>query len=252
MSVTICHASIDENRKAKYGKAGDQTGKEVCTRTWYNKPWDFMLRYKDASVAKQAAKIAKKLANSNLVGYDQSSRNTLYQQLKKNDFNVDKYIASKVKTETDCSAFMYAVWCCLIPSMRSDNNAPTTSTMKSKFTANGFTVYTNSKYITTDEYLLPGDILDEAGSHTVMAITAGSKTNSSSIPVTPTSVTSKVPYNVIITASALNVRKGPSTSYAIVTTIHKNEVYGIIEERNGWGRLKSGAGWISLSYTKKR
>lgn len=30
--------------------------------------------------------------------------------------------------------------------------------------------------------------------------------------------------------------------------IHK---YTIVEEKNGWGRLKSGAGWISLSYTKK-
>ncbi|WP_195949542.1 N-acetylmuramoyl-L-alanine amidase [Clostridium saudiense] len=56
-------------------------------------------------------------------------------------------------------------------------------------------------------------------------------------------------YKVKITASVLNVRKGAGTNYSIATTVKKNEVYTIVEEKNGWGRLKSGAGWISLSYT---
>jgi N-acetylmuramoyl-L-alanine amidase len=59
------------------------------------------------------------------------------------------------------------------------------------------------------------------------------------------------PYYVTITASSLNVRSGPGTSYKINTTVHKNEIYTIVDENNGWGKLKSGAGWISLNYTKK-
>ena len=31
------------------------------------------------------------------------------------------------------------------------------------------------------------------------------------------------------------------------TTVKRNEVYTIVGEENGWGKLKSGAGWISLS-----
>lgn len=58
-------------------------------------------------------------------------------------------------------------------------------------------------------------------------------------------------FKVKITANALNVRKGPSTDYGIVTTVKKAEVYTIVEEKNGWGKLKSGAGWISLKYTEK-
>ena len=58
-------------------------------------------------------------------------------------------------------------------------------------------------------------------------------------------------YKVKITASVLNVRKGAGTNYSIATTVKKNEVYTIVEEKNGWGKLKSGAGWISLSYTSK-
>lgn len=58
-------------------------------------------------------------------------------------------------------------------------------------------------------------------------------------------------YKVKITATTLNVRKEPNVNSPIVTTVKKDEVYTITEEKNGWGKLKSGAGWISLSYTVK-
>jgi N-acetylmuramoyl-L-alanine amidase len=44
---------------------------------------------------------------------------------------------------------------------------------------------------------------------------------------------------------------GAGTGYKIATTVKKNEVYTIVDEYKGWGKLKSGAGWISLAYTKK-
>lgn len=58
-------------------------------------------------------------------------------------------------------------------------------------------------------------------------------------------------YVVRITASALNVRSGPGTGYKINTVVKKNEAFTIVEENSGWGRLKSGAGWIYLKYTKR-
>lgn len=57
-------------------------------------------------------------------------------------------------------------------------------------------------------------------------------------------------YTAKVTANALNVRSGPGTGYKVVTTIKKNEVYTIVEEKNGWGLLKSRIGWISLKYVK--
>lgn len=67
---------------------------------------------------------------------------------------------------------------------------------------------------------------------------------------------SKLPYLVRITADVLNIRKGPSTSYGTNGSIKDHGVYTIVEESLGvgasmWGKLKSGAGWISLDYTKK-
>lgn len=58
-------------------------------------------------------------------------------------------------------------------------------------------------------------------------------------------------YLVKIAADVLNVREGAGTKYKVVTTVKKNEVYTIVEEKNGWGKLKSGKGWISLSYTTR-
>lgn len=74
---------------------------------------------------------------------------------------------------------------------------------------------------------------------------------------TPTegSTPSTTNYTVKINTADLNVRSGAGTNYPVVTTVHKNEVYTIVEEKmNGstkWGKLKSGAGWISLAYTIK-
>lgn len=66
-----------------------------------------------------------------------------------------------------------------------------------------------------------------------------------------TTTTAATGYLVRINTDTLNVRKGAGTGYKITTQVKKGEVYTIIQEHNGWGKLKSGAGWIKLSYTKK-
>ena len=73
-------------------------------------------------------------------------------------------------------------------------------------------------------------------------------------PISEKAVTTGTkPYTVMITTAVLNVRKGPGTEYGIATTVRKGEIYTIVEESsNGkWGKLKSGAGWISLAYTQR-
>ena len=63
------------------------------------------------------------------------------------------------------------------------------------------------------------------------------------------------PYLVRVTISDLYIRKGPGTNYGKNGFI-KPGVYTIVAESNGtgaskWGKLKSGAGWISLDYATK-
>ena len=55
----------------------------------------------------------------------------------------------------------------------------------------------------------------------------------------------------IVNCTTLNVRKGAGTNYAVTTTVKAGEVYTIVGETNGWLKLKSGAGYISKTYTQK-
>jgi uncharacterized protein YgiM (DUF1202 family) len=56
---------------------------------------------------------------------------------------------------------------------------------------------------------------------------------------------------VKITADALNIRQGPGTNYSITGVIKDKGIYTIVETNDTWGKLKSGAGWISLKYTER-
>ena len=64
--------------------------------------------------------------------------------------------------------------------------------------------------------------------------------------------TTKFPYLVIIDTDVLNVRAGASTSTKVTTQVKRGQVYTIVAEDGEWGKLKSGAGWIHLGYTKKK
>lgn len=69
-------------------------------------------------------------------------------------------------------------------------------------------------------------------------------------------VVNNCPYRVKITAECLYIRKGAGTNTAKVGSITDKGVYTIVEEKTGtgatkWGKLKSGAGWISLDYVRK-
>lgn len=57
-------------------------------------------------------------------------------------------------------------------------------------------------------------------------------------------------YRVRVTIKDLNIRTEPSASSKSNGHITPG-VYTIVQESNGWGKLKSGAGWIKLSYTTK-
>lgn len=57
-------------------------------------------------------------------------------------------------------------------------------------------------------------------------------------------------FKVRVTIKDLYIRKGPGTGYGKKGFI-KPGVYTIVETRSGWGRLKSGAGWIYLAYATK-
>lgn len=176
MAINIGHSSIDENGRATGGAAGDQTGKELCVRTWYNGGWNVLLRPKSADLAEKSAKACEAgCANAN-IGYDQGQRNTLNTQAKKVRYDLSKITT---KCECDCSSFMHVCAIAGDAGLSYGSNGYTTRTMANAFVASGaYEKLTASKYLTSDKYLKRGDILVKEGSHTVMALGNGSAVTS--------------------------------------------------------------------------
>lgn len=52
-------------------------------------------------------------------------------------------------------------------------------------------------------------------------------------------------------AGTLNVRSGAGYDYPVVMTVKDGEAFTITETKDGWGKLLSGAGWISMYYTER-
>lgn len=112
------------------------------------------------------------------------------------------------------------------------------------------------------------DKLAKAEAECIASYLNGGKTTAPAEPKPETpkqEAATNVPYAVKINASSLNIRAGVGTSTKIVGCFVDNQnlikgnpkfyypkgVYTIVEEKDGWGKLKSGIGCISLKYTIK-
>lgn len=174
--IKIAHAT-NGPEPIKGGEAGDQTGKEVCIREWYSKPWTHVIRFKDASVREKIAKCFELAAKNDNVGYDQNQRNTFFKQLKKHNFSVSKI---NEKCETDCSALASSACVyadrALEEVVYPDEKGSTTRNIRERLESTGkVEVLTADKYISSDKYALRGDLYLAEGKHIVCALENGSK-----------------------------------------------------------------------------
>lgn len=161
--VKIGHASQDERGKATNGQVGDQTGKEILTRSWYNRPWNVYLECTDETIAAKAAKIMEEICKDNNYGYDQVDRWTGYNAIIKNGRKV-----SGAKGEFDCSSLVITCYILAGINMTADGY---TANMRNKLLKTGkFKAYTDSKYLTTDAYAKVGGIYLSEGHHVVMSL----------------------------------------------------------------------------------
>ena len=173
MAVRIGHASIAENGKATGGTSGDQTGKEVVIREWYNKPWNVLLRPVRPELAEESAVACEEACANHNIGYDQGGRNTLYAKAKAVQFDIS---AITDPCECDCSSLMHVCAIAGGANLTYGSNGYTTRTMVKAFVASGdYEKLTDNKYLTSDKYLKRGDILVKEGSHTVMVLDNGSE-----------------------------------------------------------------------------
>lgn len=171
MTVRIGHASKDECGKATGGADGDQTGRELCVRSWYRGGWKVLLRPKEKEAAKKIAKSCEDACKNENLGYDQSGRNTGLQAAKKAGWNLGSI---EEAAEFDCSSLVTACVQAAGIAIWNGGNAPTTRTLEWILHRTGaFLVLTDSKYLTGTGFLRAGDILLSPGSHVVIVLDDG-------------------------------------------------------------------------------
>ncbi|MFR3140914.1 MAG: peptidoglycan-binding protein [Lacrimispora saccharolytica] len=176
----ISNCGHDENGDYEYGQAGDQTGTEWEIKPWYRygtSGWDVVLRFEDRSVAQMIADIARAAANNNLVGYDQKNRYSYWEHLQASNYDPAQIT---VACEADCSSGVVANvkaagYRLGISKLK---NVPimytVTSDLHYKLKSAGAIELRDSKYLTSDKYLRPGDILLAIGHHTATNLDMGS------------------------------------------------------------------------------
>ena len=185
----ISNCGHDENGRYSGGKAGDQTGTEWQIIPWYNRPWNVVLRFENQQVAQKIADIARAAAKNNLIGYDQNQRTTYWQHLKASNYDPAQIT---IACEADCSsgvaANVKAVGYRLgIQTLKNVSVDAYTGNLRAVLKRAGAIELTASKYLTSDKYLRPGDVLLYEGHHTATNLDMGSNASwgTSDNPSTP-------------------------------------------------------------------
>lgn len=264
MATKIGHASIDENRRARGGAAGDQTGREVCTRDWYNKPWIAVIRPNDATVAEKIAKAMEQACANNNIGYDQNQRTTLYTQAKAKKWDIPKIA---VKCETDCSALVAV--CVNAAGITVSKDIYTGNEKQALVNTGKFKALIDEKYLSSGEYLKRGDILLGSG-HTAVVLSNGSKIVSNTpepaepqkpqtVKIDPAkSFDKNIAGTYVVTADVLNIRAGAGTNKTDIGDLKKGTkaaCYGYYTKKDGvkWFLVVANGvtGYVASKYLKK-
>lgn len=175
----ISNSGQNENKGYHGGTAGDQTGSEWQLKSWYNRPWSVILRFPNQAVGQKIAELSIDAALNNKIGYDQDQRTTYWKQLQAVGYQPSKIT---VACEQDCTAGVSsnvkAVGYLLNIDSLKNVSICSSRNMRAVFTKAGFQALTDSKYLTSSKYLLPGDILLYEGHHAAANVTIGSAVRS--------------------------------------------------------------------------
>lgn len=166
----IGHASISEKGTIN-GTKGDGTGREVCIREFYSKPWDFAAIHPNATVREKHAKAIEAACKNDNIGYGQSDRNTLNTLAKAVGYDLSKV----GKCNCDCSSLQNVAAVASGSGATYGSNGWTTSTMKSALKALGYKIVTDTTMLASAAYCVRGAIYVKASSHTVAALDNGAK-----------------------------------------------------------------------------
>lgn len=332
MSVLIGHAAIDEFGNSTGGNPGDQSGREICTRTWYDKKWIKVFRPIGEIAANHIAEAMEAACENNNIGYSSKSsdKNATVKLAKNAHWDLSKI-------EEPCATDNGGLVQICINSAGITLNKPLTvinaTTVLKR--CGKFNILTDKKYLQNSNALKRGDIL-LSNDHIAVVLNDGSESLPQELVKKSTSVSNKklsgtgmgfltlstlvdlrlgasdkyvtcgqlkkgtkvevlaitpdkwykivcpsqlsgyaylfdsnakyeskkeklalptaakvVRYQVQPTAKLVSIYKAADETSPVSGLAKMTNTYTIIKEKNGWGMLSSGLGWIQLNNTKK-
>ena len=179
----LSNCGHDEHGGSTGGRAGDQTGREWDVVPWYQYAvgtgWQYCIRHPDRAVGQLIADLAAEAAANDNIGYDQNERYTFWNNLPGAGYHPANIT---VPCEADCSSGVAAI-VKAVGHLTSYSRLAAldpdcyTGNIRRALEALGFEAYSDSKYLTGPDYLLPGDFLLKEGWHICTKLTAGSESD---------------------------------------------------------------------------
>lgn len=168
--IKIGMAAKDERGKYSGGIPGDQTRQEVYIRSWYNRPWDRVIRLNDPERAERLAAATEAICNNEYVGYSQSTRLTLWEQAALHGWRCEE-----IDTPCNCDCSSLVAVAARAAGLQIPKDIWTGNLETAFMRTGGVTVLRDSMYRNSDVYLRRGDILLNTLHHVAVALGNGSK-----------------------------------------------------------------------------
>ena len=133
------------------------------SREWYNRPWNYILRHPNTNVGFMLGKIARLAARNRHTYFDNegTERGTFILQLAKAD-----YLPEKISNECYADCYTAVSGCVIAVGKRMGitklcemDPYSDYGTIIKNLTSAEYLIHDDDKYINSNEYLLPGDIL---------------------------------------------------------------------------------------------
>ena len=163
----LSNCGHDERGRYRGGRAGDQTGGEWALVPWYNRLWDYMLRWPTWEIRNMIADFAVAAAYNNNIGYNQDDRLSFWRELVRSGYRPGDIT---VPCNADCSSGVAAICKAvgvLVDSKRLQRIPATayTGNILSYMRDAGFIIYTDRAHLIGPDRLTRGDILLYRGHH---------------------------------------------------------------------------------------
>ena len=175
MACRVANSGHDENGRWWGGRAGDQDGTEWWVINWYSFGQTIVLRHPNRRVQEEIAYQAEGAAGNDLIGYDQEGRLSFWRALSAAGYQTR---AITTPCEADCSAGVLAI-CKAVGYILGDEKLKdidyTGYTGNERYILQqaGFEVLTGSKWTSSGNYLLRGDINLHERNHTNIVVQSG-------------------------------------------------------------------------------